>query len=443
MLGKNLLSSVLTQVPIFLLGIVSGVFSTRILGEDAKGAFSLFQANYLLFLLFFSFGIQTGIVYFISSKKYTEEVIAGISTTIFTVSSLALLLLLFALFSFNYEVILLPVNYTKTEYLIALFFLFFFSFLNSLITSFFQARSMFKIINWVSIINSLLNATFFIILYSYFKHVEPRHNAEKFNYVLVSSIILLIINSLLWLYLFKTKINIKPKFTSYIYSIMKDFTSYSLLIYIGMFINFFNYRLDLWIVNYYSNEKDLSYYSLATNIVQIILYISVTIGSVILPNLSNYAIEERIKNFTLISRFSFTFFLALVLIAISSASLVIPFMYGMEFEKTIIPFQILSIGILFSCITQIFSMLLVSSNQNKYNIIACSIGLVFTVLFDLLLIPQYGIIGASIATLISYFVIFALTYFIILKKLDIKSKNLFIPSKENIKYILEIIEKHK
>lgn len=83
MLGRNLINSVLTQIPVFILGIISGVFSTRILGEEVKGVFSLFQANYLLFLLIFSFGIQTGIVYFISSKKYTEQVVAGISLAIF------------------------------------------------------------------------------------------------------------------------------------------------------------------------------------------------------------------------------------------------------------------------------------------------------------------------------------------------------------------------
>ena len=77
MLGKNLVASVFTQVPVFILGVISGVYSTRILGDDAKGAFSLFQANAHLFVLVFSLGIRTGIVYFISSKKISEGLVSG------------------------------------------------------------------------------------------------------------------------------------------------------------------------------------------------------------------------------------------------------------------------------------------------------------------------------------------------------------------------------
>ncbi len=94
MLSKNLISSVLTQIPVFLLGVISGVFSTRVLGSETKGIFSLFQANSQLFVLIFSLGIQTGIVYFISSKKIAESIVAAMSIYIFSISSLLLLLLI-------------------------------------------------------------------------------------------------------------------------------------------------------------------------------------------------------------------------------------------------------------------------------------------------------------------------------------------------------------
>lgn len=434
MLGKNLISSVLTQIPVFILGIVSGVFSTRILGEEAKGVFSLFQANYLLFLLIFSFGIQTGIVYFISSKKYTEQVVAGISLVIFLVSSGILLLLLFATYYLDVSSFYLPDNYDTIPYLISLFVLFFLSFFNSLLTSFFQARSKFNIINRISIINSVINATLFPILYFYLQEKQITVT-EKFNYVLVATLILLLLNSIIWFYLYMKQIAIIPKFNTVIVNKIKEFIAYSFLIYIGMFVNFFNYRLDLWIVNYYLDEKPLSHYSLAANIVQIILYLSVTIASVILPKLSNSEVEKRLDIFVKVSRFGFSFFFLLVLIAFSTSFFIIPLMYGEEFTPTIIPFQILVVGILFSCITQLFSMLLVASNKNIFNIIACSVGLVFTVVFDIYLIPKFNINGAAIATLISYFVIFIITYIFVLSKTTIKTRNLLIPTKQDVAYL--------
>lgn len=440
MLGKNLISSVLTQIPVFILGIVSGVFSTRILGVEAKGVFSLFQANYLLFLLIFSFGIQTGVVYFISSKKYSEEVVAGISLTIFLISSSILLVLLFTTYFFDLSSFYLSEDYNTIPYLLALFFLFLLSFLNSLITSFFQARSKFTIINQISIFNSIINATLFPLLYFYLQS-KSISVVEKFNYVLLTTLLMLLLNSLIWVYLYMKQIAVLPIISNAIFNRIKEFISYSLLIYIGMFVNFFNYRLDLWIVNNYLDEKQLSHYALAANIVQIILYLSVTIASVVLPKLSNSDEDKRLAVFVRVSRFSFSFFFLLVFIAFSTSFFIIPLMYGSEFTPTIIPFQILSIGILFSCITQVFSVLMVSSNKNIYNIIACSIGLVFTVVFDIYLIPKFNINGAAIATLISYFAIFIITYIFVLSKFRLETKNLFLPTRDDIIHLSAFIYK--
>ncbi|MBE7442723.1 MAG: polysaccharide biosynthesis C-terminal domain-containing protein [Flavobacteriales bacterium] len=440
MLGKHLISSVLTQIPVFILGIISGIFSTRILGEEAKGVFSLFQANYLLFLLIFSFGIQTGVVYFISSKKYSEEIVAGITFTIFLSSSTILLLLLLGSYFLNFSNIYLPENYNSIAYLIALFILFLLSFFNSLITAFFQSRSKFHIINRIAIINSVFNAIVFPLIFFYLQY-QSISAVEKFNVVLIITVLLLFINSLMWLVLYIKYITIIPIFSKNISSQIKEFISYSLLIYIGMFVNFFNYRLDLWIVNHYLDEKQLSHYSLAANINQIILYLSVTIASVVLPSFSSGDEESRKKAFIQVSRFSFLFFLIIVAIAFSVSNFIIPIMYGEEFTSTVIPFQILSLGILFSCITQLFSIYLVSSNKNIYNIIACSIGLIFTVFFDIYLIPKFYTIGASIATLISYLAIFIFTYIFVLSRMKIETKNLFLPSKQDFIYLSTLILK--
>lgn len=440
MLGKHLISSVLTQIPVFLLGIISGVFSTRILGEEAKGIFSLFQANYLLFLLIFSFGIQTGMVYFISSKKYTEDVVAGIASTLFLLSSTILLLLLLSSYYLSFSSIYLPEKFNNITYLCALFLLFLFSFFNSLITAFFQARSKFNTINRIAIINSIINAIVFPLLFFYLQH-QPISMVTKFNVVLLTTILLLFINSLMWLILYIRHLSITPIFSKNISIKIKEFISYSLLIYFGMFVNFFNYRLDLWIVNHYLDEKQLSHYSLAANINQIILYLSVTIASVVLPSFSGGDEVSRKKTFIQVSRFSFLFFFILVAIALSTSNFIIPLMYGKEFTSTVVPFQILSVGILFSCITQLFSIFLVSSNKNIYNIIACSAGLIFTVVFDIYLIPKFNTIGASVATLISYFVIFILTYIFVLTRLRIETKNLFLPTKQDFIHLSSLIYK--
>ena len=59
-------------------------------------------------------------------------------------------------------------------------------------------------------------------------------------------------------------------------------------------------------------------------------------------------------------------------------------------------------------------------------IVATAIGLIFTVIFDFLLIPSYGISGAAWASNAAYLTIFAYLVFITRWKLNLRINNLFI-----------------
>lgn len=434
MLGKNLTATILTQIPIFILGVVSGVFSTRILGDETKGIFSIFQANTQLFVLVFSLGIQTGIVYFISSKKIKASVVLGMTTYILALTTALLAVILTLLYFSNTSDVILTEHYDSAKYLICIFILYIFTILNTMLAALMQAYSRFRTINLITFTNSVLNACAFIVLFFTFDKSMSNVNS-KFDSVLYTSILILGVNSLMWLFAIRSEIKELNSFDFNFNNDLRMFISYNLLIYIGMFINFFNYRLDLWIVNNYADKQDLSYYSLAANINQIILIISVTISSVVFPNLSKKSEEERMETFIRLSRICFCLFFGIAGIGYLLSSFIIPFMYGEEFTPTVFPFQLLLPGILFSSITQIFSIYLVSSNRNLFNIMACSAGLIATVTLDLILIPKYSIEGASIASSISYFIIFLFTYVMIIRYMKPKTINLFIPGSSEIKFL--------
>lgn len=439
MLSKHLISSVITQIPVFILGVLSGVFSTRVLGESSKGPFSLLQANSQLFVLVFSLSIQTGTVYFISSKKFSQEQVTGIAGFIFLISSILLALALVVSYFFKLTIYFLPEGFNTVFYLFSLFLLYFFTFLNSLFAALFQGISNFKIINKMALINSIVNVIMFACIFL-LTDSDGFTASQKLNTILFATLFSLFLNCVLWFYYYKKHINIKPDFKFEIASQLKPFLLYNLSIYTGMFVNFFNYRLDLWIVNNYLSEKELSYYSLASNINQIILFLAVTIGSVMLPNLSSKTENERNAIFIRVSRISFSFFAIIILTAFILSSFIIPFMYGQEFTYTVLPFQLILPGMLFSCITQLFSIYIVSINRNIYNITACSIGLIFTIILDFTLIPNYGIKGAAIATACCYFIIFLITYIFVIAQTKIRNLNLFIPTTMDIKNVLTLFK---
>lgn len=439
MLSKHLVSSVLIQIPVFILGVAGGIFSTRILGDEGKGVFSLFQANSQLFVLIFSFGIQTGIVYFVSSKKIKESIVAGMSVYIFLFSSSLLFLFLVITYFAGGTGIILSDNYAFPTYILVLFFLYFFAFLNTILGSFLQAHSLFRVTNFVSLVNSILNAIVFSGLYFYLTDAGASP-WEKLHYVLFTSLFVLILNTVLWVYYYKKHIGVKPEYNFKMNEDLKPFILYNSAIFLGTLINFMNYRMDLWIVNHYLTEKELSYYSLAANINQIILYISVTIGTVLLPNLSGKSETERTQTFIQVSRISFSFFIIITLIAFFISDFIIPFVYGEEFTLTVIPFKIIIPGILFSCNTQLFATLIVACKRNTLNIISTSVGLVLTLILDLTLIPLYGIKGAAYATVICYIAIFICTFYLSLKKLNMPFTNYFFITAADFKLVKEKIQ---
>jgi O-antigen/teichoic acid export membrane protein len=168
------------------------------------------------------------------------------------------------------------------------------------------------------------------------------------------------------------------------------FFSYVFSIYIGTIINFMNYRMDLWIVNYYLSEIELGLYALSGNIIQLFITISVVVSSVLLPYLSGkISEEESIQTFSRSSRMNFLFILCGVLMAFFTAEFLVPLVYGEEFRGSVLPLLIILPGVLLSCSTQLFATLIVARNKNRLNIIATSCGLVITLVLDLLLIPEY------------------------------------------------------
>ncbi len=439
MLSKHLISSVLIQIPVFILGVVGGVFSTRILGDEVKGVFSLFQANSQLFVLIFSFGIQTGIVYFVSSKKISESLVAGMSIYIFLISSLALLLILALVHFGGFTHLILNPSHSSLYYSLILFLLYFFAFLNSIFAAFLQAHSKFKIINMISLVNSIFNAGIFTTLYFFLAKNAISPN-EKLNFVLYTTLLALAFNLFLWVYYYKKNISVKPDYNFKMQNELKPFILYNSAIFLGTLINFLNYRLDLWIVNNYLTEKDLSYYSLAANINQIILYISVTIGTVLLPYLSSKTEADRTKTFIQVSRISFSFFLIITLFAVLISDFIIPLVYGEVFIPSIIPFKIIIPGVLFSCNTQLFATLIVACKRNTLNIVATGIGLVLTLILDLTLIPIYNIKGAAYATSICYTAIFICTFYLSLKKLNMPFTNYFFITAKDLKLVKDNIQ---
>ncbi len=178
-----------------------------------------------------------------------------------------------------------------------------------------------------------------------------------------------------------------------------------------------NYRLSLKFVDYFSGRAAVGILSLGMQLAEGLWLISRSLGTVQYSRLSNE------MNFDYSARLTLTFAkIAWAVTAIAMAlMLLIPrFVFTMIFSPRFGDVKLviasLSFGIVALSVSMIFSGFFSAINKPYHNTISSAIGLVFTIVLGLILIPSYGIMGAGIAATFSYTAL-ALYQFIIFSRM--------------------------
>lgn len=429
-LTSNILRTFSTQIPSIIISIISGIFLTRLLGAEGKGVYAIFFANIELMLLLFSFGCELGIVYFGSSKKISVQKLQGIAVYLLsTIIPLIAIIILFIDVDF-----LFPDKHNGLFFKFFLLGVFSLRLINTFLLTFLKVEKSFKYINRINLINSILNLSFFSFLYYL-------NNNGFISITIVSifasSLLILMLNTIMWVFSFKKNTTFNPAFNLSYRQDIYPFLIYILPVFISLIINFLNYRFDIWLVSYYKGNIQLGIYVLAVNFAQFILLYSQIIGGVMMPYISEDNEIQRRKYFTTYSRINFTSVILIVTVLAIIGNWLLVFLYGEEFKNSGAPFSILLIGMVFTAMSQLFSIMLFSKGKNNVALLANSVGLISTVVFDVLLIPKYGIMGAAAATSISYFVLFAFLLYSLLVKEKIKLHELFIVKKTDFNLLFQ------
>jgi O-antigen/teichoic acid export membrane protein len=178
-----------------------------------------------------------------------------------------------------------------------------------------------------------------------------------------------------------------------------NYSRKNLMAYMG---HYFNKRLDVWFVQHIKGTIALGQYGLATQISNFVSESLVPFNQVLFPYITGSEPDKHRMMVGRIARLNFTFSTFAAAVIFISAQWFIPLLFGKEFSPAIPATMVLSIGIIFISQRLIFSNYFKATNNIKYVIRASWAGVAMTILFDILLIPRYGILGAAIATVVAY-----------------------------------------
>jgi len=163
-------------------------------------------------------------------------------------------------------------------------------------------------------------------------------------------------------------------------------------------------NLDTVMLGFINGNEDVGYYSVASKVKWILLSLITSISAVLLPRLSFYISKNDTSNFRKILKESSAviFFIAIPLMVffIVEAKDSILLLGGSQYLPATLAMQILMPILLISGFSNITgNQILIPMNREKYFMVAVTIGAVINLILNLLLMPKFGIIGASVATL--------------------------------------------
>lgn len=163
-------------------------------------------------------------------------------------------------------------------------------------------------------------------------------------------------------------------------------------------------QLNTVLLGFLKNALAVGYFAAATKVMQMLLTMSVCLGSVMMPRASHLIAENKEDEFNRLIQKSYDFTLAIALPMtiglIFCAPSLITALCGVKFEHSILPSQIIAPIILMVAISNVFGIQVLFP-KGKINIVTlcCGIGAVADLILNLCLIPLFSYIGTSIAYL--------------------------------------------
>jgi O-antigen/teichoic acid export membrane protein len=180
---------------------------------------------------------------------------------------------------------------------------------------------------------------------------------------------------------------------------------------IGTILQFYNYRLDLFLVNFFVGPAAVGIYYVSVRMAEALWFLPNAVGFVILPKAAATA-PEKMNAFTP-RAFRVTIGIT-ILGSMGLAALgkpIIQLVYTEQFADAYVPLLVLLPGVVLLGGAKVLTNEIAGRGFPQYNSINAGLVLIVTIVLDLYLIPRLGIKGAAIASSLSYTSVFFLALY--------------------------------
>lgn len=404
---KNFILNSSYQLLLIILPLITAPYISRVIGAHGVGIYAFTGANVQYFILFAVLGTATygnrEIAYHQNDKYKRSQIFWGINflswiTAIFSFIAF----FFFILLTHEYQ------NIYIWQSLLILASLFDISW-------YFMGREKFKVTVTRNFIIKILTVISIFVFVRNHNHLPI--------YVAIMGIGSLLGSLSLWPYL-RHEIN-KPNLR---YLNLKKHLHYTVILFIPTIATQIYLVANKSMIGLMDSVTHAGFYQQADTIVKMALSVIGTIGVVMLPRIASMHSEGNmkgirasiVKTFNIATGISFGIFFGILGIALHFA----PFFFGKSFEMVGVIMMLEAPIIIFIPMSNVFGIqYLLPLNRMRAFTLSVTFGAVLNIIINFALIPLLGVIGATVATVISEFAVTAYQYLSIRK--EFSSSDLF------------------
>lgn len=391
-----------TQIAGMLITVLNAAIIARWLGPEGKGAYTLATLVPFMLGLFLSGGLGLANVYFAGSQRIavpqlTANAVAYAILATAAAATVVILLVASGLLGRWLPGVPIPIIILASFGLP-------FSLLNGLLLNILQGLRRIREVNIANLAQSLLTVTatvVFVILLGW-----GLAGAVVATWIGAGAALTTAVH-----FLRREGGDFLPRWNA---SVLRPTVSYGLRGHIGNIFQFLNYRLDTFIVNFYLGPTGVGFYGSAVSLGELLWQFPNAVGFVIFPKSSASRPEEMNRITPRILKIT----LGITALSAAALALVGPFLinliYGSAFAPSYLPLLALLPGIVLMGGGKVLANEIAGRGYLHYNSINAGLSLILTLIFDLTLIPRYGVVGAAAASSLAYsaFFLVALVFYL-------------------------------
>lgn len=423
---KDTLLTFSTTIITVILGVITSIILARTIGPNNLGVYSLIILTITLLSNFGNLGIAISNTYYGVKKNYKWEELAANSFICSFMLGVILIASFLIFYHFNSSFLK---NVDPILVLIALITTPF-----TIMISYFQyillGQNRIREFNATSIIQSVLYIP--LILFILFFHGSLLE-------IIFSWTISWIISSIIPVILVYKSNPFKLHFDL---NIFKKTTLFGLKSYLGSLIQFFNYRIDMFlIIVLLSNYAYVGYYSISIGLAESLWYLPSAVGTLVLARTPGLTDENKNKSTPIICRNTFFITVILAIILFLIGKFLIFVLYGSNYLPAVEPFWVLLPGVMALSICKILGNEITGRGKPMISTYAAIISLFTNIPLNLILIPKMGIVGSALSSSISYTLMTVILLVIFLKISKNSISDTLIIKKEDIQIYKEFFYK--